>query len=76
MVQVYNENHQMFDNIFHFCRKIEALKDTIILQPKELIDAMRAVIRCKEICIGFDNYLHFAPGMMFRLHSKKEMLER
>ena len=71
MVQVYNENHQMFDNIFHFCRKIEALKDTIILRPKELIDAMRAVIRCKNY-----NYMHFVPGMMFLKHSKKEMLER
>ena len=34
---------------FQFCRKIEALKDTIILQPKELIDAMRAIIRYEEI---------------------------
>ena len=34
----------MFD-VF-YCRKIDALKDAIILQPKELIDAMRAIIRC------------------------------
>ena len=32
-------------NVLCINRKIESLKETIILQPMELIDAMKAVIR-------------------------------
>ena len=53
-------------NIIFFCRKIDALKDTVILRPKELINAMRAVIRCFTMiamifCLPFQSSLkgHF-----------------